>query len=201
MKIKIGVTVKILADNYDNQFKGKIGTVEKLYNYDKVGIRINGCSNRCSSYGVYWFDIEDVELYESEVKEIMLDNFKVAIIAFLSGTNTGSTYAYALYDDSIKAEDTVVVMTGHHGLSIAKVIEIDPPGATHKSVRYGREIISRVDLSAYEDRQEKREKMTKLKNQMDAKVHELQKQAIYELLAEKDPALKKMLDEYKELMN
>ena len=86
-------------------------------------------------------------------------------------------------------------------MSIAKIIEVNPPGVKQKSVRYGREIIAKVDFTAYEERQEKRERLIKLKNQMDAKVHELQKNAIYEMFAEKDPAMKQMLDEYKELMN
>ena len=38
-----------------------------------------------------------------------------------------------------------------------------------------------------------------LKKQMDAKLHEAQSLAIYEMFAEKDPALKAMLDEFKTL--
>lgn len=202
MITKLGVTVKILFDKYNKQLEGKIGTVERLYDYGKVGVKIEGCCNYRSSYGVYWFDEEDVEIYNGKEEQfIMLNNFKVAMVAFLSGTNTDSTYPYALYDDDLKPGDTVVVQTGHHGLSIAKIIEVNPPGVKQKSVRYGREIIAKVDFTAYEERQEKRERLIKLKNQMDAKVHELQKNAIYEMFAEKDPAMKQMLDEYKELMN
>ena len=40
-----------------------------------------------------------------------------------------------------------------------------------------------------------------LKQAMDAKVKEMQNQAIYEMLSEKDPALKAMFDEYKTLLN
>ena len=58
MITKLGVTVKILFDKYNKQLEGKIGTVERLYDYDKVGVKIEGCCNDRSSYGVYWFDEE-----------------------------------------------------------------------------------------------------------------------------------------------
>lgn len=50
MITKLGVTVKILFDKYNKQLEGKIGTVERLYDYGKVGVKIEGCCNNRSSY-------------------------------------------------------------------------------------------------------------------------------------------------------
>lgn len=106
-------------------------------------------------------------------------------------------YSYALYDPTICVSDIVVVKTGHHGFALAKVIEIAPESAT--AVQFGREIVSKVDFSAYTARQEKAKQLKELKQKMDAKVKVLQSTALYELLAEKDPELASMLTAYKEL--
>ena len=54
-------------------------------------------------------------------------------------------------------------------------------------------------MEAFYERQEKRKALAQLKTDMDKKVKELQETAIYELLAEKDPALALMLEQYKQL--
>ena len=93
----------------------------------------------------------------------MLENYKVAGISFLEGSNVGLVYYYALYDDTIEIDDVVVVNTGHHGLAIAKVVEIEPNNVDKNHVRCGREIISKVDFSAYNERQEKAKRLSELK--------------------------------------
>ena len=127
----------------------------------------------------------------------MLPNYKTASIRFLNG-NTDSTFHYALYDAEVKPGDTVVVKTGHHGLSVAEVVEIDAGNAA--SVKFGREIVARIDFSAYEARKDRAKKIAELKRQMDAKVEELQQEAIYEMLAEQDAGLAKLLADYRMLI-
>jgi hypothetical protein len=198
----IGLRVKILPyANYRDKYKDEFGVIERgSPNHTSVGIRLDRHTNSASSYGLFWFDKNQFEIIKEKDEVFMLQNYKVAGISFLEGTNTNSIYYYALYDDTIQVDDVVVVNTGHHGLGIAKVVEIDPVNVDKNHVRCGREIISKVDFSAYNERQEKAKKIVKLKNEMDAKVQQLQNQAIYELMAEKDPELKKMLDEYKTLL-
>ena len=83
----------------------------------------------------------------------MLNDYITANVQFLDGTNHNMQYSYALYDPTICVSDIVVVKTGHHGFALAKVIEIAPESAT--AVQFGREIVSKVDFSAYTARQEK----------------------------------------------
>jgi len=127
----------------------------------------------------------------------MLKNYRVAGIKFKDGYNTDKTYPYALYDEGIIIGDTVVVMTGHHGMAIAEVCSI---GEMPKdSVTCGREIICKVDMAAYLDRKARAKQMAELKKEMDEKVKALQETALYELMAEKDPSLKAMLEQFKAL--
>lgn len=203
MTLEVGVKVKILTNaGYRDKYVGELGIVERNNQFSggTIGVRLDNYTNKSSGYGIFWFEKSKLEVIERKDEIIMFENFKVAGISFLEGTNTDAVYAYALYDDTIMVGDIVVVQSGHHGLGIARVVDIDASGENTKAVQYGREIIAKVDFSAYEERKEKAKKMKNLKRQMDAKVQELQHQAIYELLAEKDPSLKAMLDEYKNLM-
>lgn len=126
----------------------------------------------------------------------MLPGYKTASIQFLSGTNKEKTYFYALYDDTIQAGDMVVVSTGHHGLALARVAFIGGPASY---VSCDREIVCKVDTSAWDARKEKAVKLQQLKEDMDERVKAYQATALYELAAEKDPTLKAMLDQFKAL--
>lgn len=198
-----GVTVQIKPHaEYRNKYEGELGIVENtrlLENgQNKVGIRLSNFENARSATGLFWFDKNKIEIIESE-ENMMLKGFKVAGICFLEGSNTESVYPYALYDEDIQKGDIVVVQSGHHGLGIAQVENIDAKEYTPEDVKYGREIIAKVDFTAFNDRKAKAERVAKLKLDMDSKVKELQHFAIYEMLAEKDPALKAMLEEFKAL--
>ena len=69
-----------------------------------------------------------------------------------------------------------------------------------KKVQCGREIVCRVDFSHFFARKEAVKKAVELKRNMEQRIREAQELALYEALAEKDPTLKSMLDEYRTLM-
>lgn len=199
--MQIGDRVKILSSKpYHGQFSGKTGTVTYLSGLcaDRVGVSIDGQVNKNSSYGVYWFEIRHVEIIDKNESEenIMLKGYSIANIQFLDGTNTDRKYPYALYDKSINTGDIVVVKTGHHGFALAMVVDLLQENTTVK-VQHERQIVARVDFSAYYNRLAQEKRLAALKQEMDAKVKELQATALYEMLAEKDPTLAAMLQEYK----
>ena len=130
----------------------------------------------------------------------MIKYDKVAEICF---ETRGNTYKYALYDHDIQPGDYVVVMTGHHGMAlgmVGNVINVDCLPDNEPSVRCNRQVICKVDMTAYNARVEKEEKLKAIKKQLDARVEQLQNLALYEVLAEKDEGLKMLLDEYKGLV-
>lgn len=106
-------------------------------------------------------------------------------------------YTFKCYD-AVSIGDLVVVDT-KFGLNIATVTEIEPE---HKNYPIGelREVVQVVDMTPFNERKAKAEKLKNLKNKMDQKVKELQDLAIYEMLAEKDSDLKEMLNEFKTLV-
>lgn len=105
-------------------------------------------------------------------------------------------YAFACYLDEIKVGDTVVVETVN-GLQIATVTTLTGRLPNEKVLK---EVVDKVDLTAFEERKKKAEKMKKLKAKIDKRVKQLQDIALYEMLAEKDPELRDMVSELKALL-
>lgn len=200
MEIKLDMKVKVIdGSKYGSQYIGKTGVIENTScGNTAFGVRLEGHINPKSTKGLFWFSMDEIEFIESE-ENVMLsqnENFKVAGVKFLDGTNKDKEYFYALFDEYYVGE-LVVVQTGHHGFALAEISSIDCSGKNR--VKCSREIVSRVEMRAFCERQERREALARLKKDMDKKVKELQETALYELLAEKDPALAAMLADYKQL--
>lgn len=145
----IGDRVRVLPHaSYNARFTGCVGVV--VYSTglcaDRVGVKLDGTNNPRSKYNAFWFALDEIAIIESE-DNFMLNDYITANVQFLDGTNHNMQYSYALYDPTICVSDIVVVKTGHHGFALAKVIEIAPESAA--AVQFGREIVSKVDFSAY----------------------------------------------------
>lgn len=192
MKFNYGAIVRVC--NPDLKTHGKIGTVTDAY-FDSSYIKFDDGTTR-------YYNNKNLTLSTKDKKEndnmAITGNFKVAKIKFLGGSNTTSLFEYAMFDD-YNVEDTVVVSSANHGLGIAKIHEIiDKDDATTK--KFEREVVAKVDLNPWNIRVQNRKKMHELNSKMEKRAAELNKLAVFEMLAEKDPSLQEMLNEYKELI-
>lgn len=177
----------------------------KLLTYNLVGIvntaGYDGCYVKLENGSCLYYLNKNLELYkenQGEQKMAITGDFKVAKIKFLEGSNTTTTYEYALFDD-YSVGTYVVVKSAHHGFGVAKIVEIiSKEQATTK--KFEREIVTAFDMETYETRKKNRAKIQELNNRMDKRFQELNKLALFEMMAEKDAELKGMLDEYKSLM-
>ena len=129
----------------------------------------------------------------------LLKGYKKAAVRFRNDTGYKDVW-YAMYDDVANLDDSVLCMTGHHGEVIGTVVAIEPFENDAVNVEYGREIICKIDYSAYHDRQKKLERIAKLKTTMAKKKAELDELAVYELLAKQSPEMADMLKELTELI-
>ena len=192
-----GDTVKVVScSKYKDKYIGVIGTVEKT-GFSSIGVRLKGYTNKSSGYGLFWFDEDELTRMKTKHKEeyFMDKNYHPVIISFISGSNIDVPYTYAAYEDYAEG-DYVVVHTGHHGMAIAKVKAM---GIEDDKVEYGREIICKIDMTAYNDRKARAKRRAELRGKMEAKVKELQETAIFEMLAKEDAGLAEMLKEFKKL--
>ena len=114
-----------------------------------------------------------------------------------------STYYYAIYDDGRKyyPGDSVIVSGAASGM-VQKIEEIiDPEEAANRmgNKNITAEIVAYVDMSAYEERVEKRKEAAELKKKMDQVIKQMDESNKYEMYAERNPELKEMLEAYKKL--
>lgn len=125
----------------------------------------------------------------------MLPNYTVVGVKYPSSLS--KEYAFASYENDLNIGDTVVVRNSNGGLALVEVASI---GLLDKSnVLNGCEVVCKVDLHASENRYAKAKEIADLKREMDEKVAQLQATALYEMMAEKDPSLKILLEQFKEL--
>ena len=199
---------------YSNKYAGELGIVEKTFprhaNDTVYGVRLYDHTNKQSSTGLFWFEPKSLEKLtgnntytndetENESEEIfMFDNFIVAEVEFFN--NPAPAIPYALYDTDVEVDDTVVVATAHHGFTLAKVVSISLDVDKKKEVKHGREIVCRVDFKAYNERKEVAERISTLNKEMEERMKDVQRLAVFEAMAEKDEKMKGMLEEYKTLM-
>lgn len=121
-------------------------------------------------------------------------NYRIAIVNFLKGSNTTKGYSFALFDSSIMVDDIVLCDTSV-GYQVAKVIDIVEQ-LDYNGADVTREIICKVDFSNFQKRIEERKRKVELKAKMDAMVKDDKELMLYQMLAEKNPVMKEMLDEY-----
>lgn len=200
-KFDVNEQVVVKHTKYKEVPIGAVGTVFKYYN-QQVCVCFTQIRNPRSSYNCFYFEQRDLEhvdpLNNTENKKeskIMEGNYRIAQVSFLEGNNTDKMYPYACYDPSIYVDDICVVKSEHHGLGIAKVMALGPK--TDEKIT--REIVCKCDFSAYENRVATRKRTAELLKQMHTRAAELQEIALYQMLAEKDPAMQSILNEYNAL--
>ena len=131
----------------------------------------------------------------SENKMTNLEKFnKIAVI-----TIGYKEYSFALYDEDVKEGDTVIVtgMASDKILTVDKIIDVTENTEVNKITA---EVKGKVDLTAYNERVEKRQRKAELMKKMDkaiAQADELDKYAKYAEFLGDD--FKAMLDEFKSL--
>lgn len=197
--MKVGDTVKVVkCEQYNRKYEGLTGEIIREYK-GMFGVLIEGHKNHSSSYGCYWLRKSQIILFEIEESEDeeMFGDYKTVQVSFLNDNEKEQVCMskYAMYDN-FEVGDVVVVKTGHHGLAVAKIASIDD---TVSRVANGREIVTKVDMGTYENRIASRKRVSELKTAMDVRINKLQRMAVLEMFSEKDPEMKVLLDEYKEL--
>ena len=124
-----------------------------------------------------------------------LSGFKnVAVIEI-----AGKDYYYALYDEDIKAYDNVLVTGGCSSTLIVKEVITTEEAREKYAKEICAEVKCKVDLSAYTERVKNREEAVKLRKKMDEEIKKMDELNKYEMYADKNPALKEMLEQLKKL--
>ena len=122
---------------------------------------------------------------------------KVAVIEYCN-----KDYHFALYDDNISIGDSVLVSGSLENKQTLVVKDIIAPDEA-KEVYNGDiayEVKCKMDLSAYEQRLKNREEAEKLRKKMDEEIKKMDELNKYEMYADRNPALKEMLEQFKSVV-
>lgn len=187
----------------NNNYKRTIGLIGEIQytGSREYGIKFVEVYNSSSQKGLFYYEPKEFDFIDVHDKlknggndMAVTGNYKVAEVTFLQGVNTTKRYAFALFNNDIDVNDTVLCDT-NNGYVVGRVENIIPKeewnGAT-----VTKEIICKVDFSDFEIRKENRKKKENLKKQMDKIVKENQEIALFQMLAEKDEKMKELLEEY-----
>lgn len=203
-KLKIGdyvlISKALFHTSYEDKYLGCKGEIERISG-KSIGVRLDGKINKNSSYGIFWFVAE--ELYQlkreqniNNQEECFMDkNHAVVKVKYLDEKISKREFDYAAYEQ-YNVGDYVAVNSGHHGFIIAKITAVENVTG---EVQCGREVICKIDMTAYEERKIRAKRKAELKGKMEARIKEIQETKIYEMLAKEDESLAEMLKEFKEL--
>ena len=200
-RFKIGDYVKVINQRLESY--NHIGKVECADWNGLVAVSFdnwNGLGEKTLSFSEFNLDKvnDNMKNYGGNTMAVNGD-YMVATVKFAQGTNTIKEYSFALFDADVFPSDFVLCDTAN-GYSVARVT-----GIVHKNEWEGvpvtKEIICKLDFSAFEKRKELRKQKEALKKQMDKIVADNQELILYQAIAEKNPEMAAMLAEYKSLAN
>ena len=195
-KFKIGDKVLVISEC---QTKGWVGVVEGMdYWHTYITVKFNGGLKRTYNKNSLKLFNEENNITNKGDNEMITGNYRVAMVKFVQGTNTTKEYAFALFEDYTNVNEYVLCDTAY-GYSVGKIVEIISKDE-YEGTEITKEIICGVYFDNFEQRKKNREEAKKLKSEMDKKMKEMQELALYEMMAEKSPELKEMLEQYKGLV-
>lgn len=200
-----GDRVELLsAGKYAKLRAGMIGTVYSTYSGTNIAVRVDDEVNTASKYGTFYFTASNLRLIKgSETRKdqtIMEGNYRIADACYIKRdgaypAENSTSYSFAVYDPTVIAGDMCVAKSKSHGFDIVRIMRIREK--TDEAIV--REIVCKADFSAYIGRLDARKRRDELRKEMAKKAAQLQEIAVYQMLAESDSDMAKLLKEYKEL--
>ena len=99
---------------------------------------------------------------------------------------------------TVSVGDAVVVRCRDGSFSCATITEVNTrfPNFDNQPLAY---VVDKIDMTALREQEEAERTMAELRTRLEAKKQEFEQNAIYEMLAEKDPEAAKMLEALKQL--
>ena len=200
-----GAQVRIIRQSKYKTTKllGKTGIVRSTYpGSGSIPVEFDDEVNVASSRGYFYFKRNEVELVKDENYmeennvEVITNYINVARVQFLSD-GSPSNYKYVNFDPELAVGDTCIAKYNGGAYGVAKVVEI----LDDTDVKTDREIVAKVDMSAYNQRVANRTKAAELKAKMEERAKQLQDIALYQLLAKDDSAMMDLLKEYQAINN
>lgn len=184
-----------------------IVVAEHLQSHNQIGIIIdhypeNSCVIRFPNWngkGEKQLTIQNKYLKKKgEIDMAALEGrYTVAMVKFVQGANTVKEYAFACFDNTIAVGDTVLCDT-QCGYGVAKVTRLVEQ-EEYSGVAVTKEIICKIDLTEFEKRKANRTLRANLIKKMDKVAKENQNMHLYQMIAESNPEMRMLLEEFNKI--
>lgn len=209
--ILVGKRVEVTSRGYYSaDVLGQGGIVRAVYGADSIAVDLDFMANYGSKHGWFYFKAEELDVIISstettkaastaekgETNMYKITNYlNVAEVHFLNDDRAFHTIECANFEASLAEGDLCVVKTERHGVGLAEVTAIK----ARTDGDLTREIVARVDASAYEERVQTRKKAAEIKAKMQERAKQLQDIVLYQTLAKEDPSMAQLLQEFQSL--
>ena len=196
-----GDRVQILKSYKGGEYKATVGLCGTVVGIScsNIAIKVDDKVNVASSIGAFWYKSEELKVVESEEEMVLEKGYMVASVVFEDGCNPKKKYSYALYDPmGYDAIGKLAITDMNKVCRIVNVVmleNIEHYGYTEPT----KPLKGVCDDTLYKTILENAAKKKELKASMDARVKLLEKDAVYEMFAQRDPELAELLKAYKEL--
>lgn len=194
---------------------GMSGIVERISG-STIGVKIDNLENSASTYGVFWFTVNQIRIKGKE--ETIMENFNnVAIVQF---PGNPKKYGFAIYDEELelleKYNSTEVIvkssLTGYDTLALLFEITTRKEFESrreNKGVKITAEVIGVVDKRSYDKRVAERERLeeitkrtAEIKRKLDEEIERRKTLEFYEKIVQEysnDTELAELVKELKKL--
>lgn len=219
VKIKYTNTKKYLSQG----LIGKCGTIKRVSGDCKsrgsIGVLVDGKHNKSSSYGIYWFDKNEIKILENESEDIKMEGFKNVAIVNLKEDYNKKDYAFVLYDEEwklLKGENDMVVVNARGKdnrligiikdvMSVEAYYSIDK----NKGTNITAEVVGVVNMDGYNAREAEKTRLAELEKkkaaierELEAEINKRKSIEYYEAMAKEyadNPKLAELVAELKNL--
>lgn len=199
VRIKDIVDVPIYLRQYDIKYCGRTGTIVAVtfntFEFENITYTINFGEHDNLNITSNYFDFID-----EEENENMAALTGYAAVAVIEQGCYKKEYYYAIYADgyNYKVGDKVLVSNNNDIWTIKRLLTVQQ-AAEERKAAITAEVVTHVDNSAYLKRVEQRKEAAAIKKDMDKIIKQMDDKMKYEIYAEENPELKKMLERYREL--
>lgn len=214
---KIGARVRINTPDvryrepapYHGRYDGCVGEIVRMpdiaaslsdeIDLDKItiGVRIDNQLNERSQYGCFWFKIKELTVITEEKENtnmLLLKGYKVTKV-YVDGH--GPQYT-ASYESELAVGEKVVVTNGEN-YCVGEVSCVEYPPEVSHAITPKFQIVCKIDEAPYQERTERAKRARQLEKELKEAIQDYQQIALFEMMAEKSPAIAELLKEYKEV--
>ena len=223
----IGKRVRIKYTNTKTYTKqdvvGKFGTIRRVSDpcssRGHIGVEIDGKTNSSSSYGVYWFDRNELIFIENESEDNIMEGFEHVAIVNLLEDSYKKDYAFALYDDDFHLINDIKRATNSPAMVVVNargknyrqlgIVKEFMPVDLYNGTKITAEVVGVVNMNNYLHREAEKARLEEMAKRVAAIEEELEKEInkrksveYYEEMAKKysdNPRLAELVSELRGL--